>query len=62
MAVPVAAVWVAAELLLVLPENDLGRHLIVILIDTGDRKACARLPAIDRRQGNASSGFGRKQV
>ena len=62
MAVSVAAVWVAAELLLVFPENNLGRHLIIILIDTGNRKACARLPAIDRSQGNAPSGLSGKQV
>ena len=62
MTVPVAAVRIAAELLLVFPKDDLGRHLIIIFVDTGNRKACAGFPAVDRRQGNAPSGLGGEQV
>ena len=59
MAVSVAAVRVASKLLLVFPKDDLGCHLIVILVDSGNRERRTGFPAIDRSQGDpplASAG------
>ena len=37
VAVAVLAVRVSVELLLVFPEDDLGLHLIIVLVNAGDR-------------------------
>ena len=60
VAVSVAAVRIASKLLLVFPEDDLGRHLIVVLVDPGSRERRTRFPAIDRSRGDPC--LGRKQV
>ena len=62
MAVPVPAVRVAPKLLLVLPENDLCRHFIIVLVNAGHRKGSAGFPAVDRREGDPPSCPGREQV
>ena len=62
VAVSVAAVRIASKLLLVFPEDDLGRHLIVILVDPGNRERRTGFPAIDRSQGDPPPCLGRKQV
>ena len=62
VAVAVPAVGVAAKLLLVFPEDDLRRHFIIVLIDSGNRKGGAGFPAIDRSQGNAAPGSGREHI
>ena len=60
--VAVSAIGVAPKLLLVFPEDDLRRNLIIVLIDPGNRKGGAGFPAIDRRQGNAALGSGREHI
>ena len=62
VAVSVAAVRIASKLLLVFPEDDLGRHLIVVLVDPGNRERRTGFPAIDRSQGDPPPCLGRKQV
>ena len=62
MAVPVPAVRVAPKLLLVLPENDLCRHFIIVLVNAGHREGSAGFPAVDRREGDPPSCLGREQV
>ena len=62
MAVPMPAVRVAPKLLLVLPEDDLRRHFIIVLVNAGHREGGAGFPAVDRRQGNAPACFCRKKV
>ena len=62
VAVSVAAVRIASKLLLVFPKDDLGCHLIVILVDSGNRERRTGFPAIDRSQGDPPPCLGRKQV
>ena len=62
MAVPVAAVRIAPKLLLVLPEDDLCRHFIIILVNAGHRERSAGFPAVDRREGDPPPCPGRKEV
>jgi len=38
--------WACAKLLLVFPDNDLGRHLPVVRVDPGNRERGAGLPAV----------------
>ena len=62
VAVSVAVVRIASKLLLVFPKDDLGCHLIVILVDPGNRERRTGFPAIDRSQGDPPPCLGRKQV
>ena len=62
MAVSVAAVRIASKLLLVFPEDDLGCHLIVILVDPGNGERRTGFPAINRSQGDPPPCLGGKQV
>ena len=62
MAVSVTAVWVAPKLLLILPEDDLCRHFIIVLVNARHREGSAGLPAVDRRQGNPALCRRGKQI
>ena len=60
--ISVAAVRVGTELLLVLPQNNLSRHFIVICVNSGNRQSCAGFPTVNCCQGNSASGSRRKQL
>ena len=58
----VEAVWIRAKLLLIFPENALGRHFPVVSVDPGDGQLRTGLPAIKSGQHETSlRAFGQQR-